>query len=249
MALVIAIVTCLIGQAAPPLMNTGRPDRLISLSAHLGEGIYTVRQNYSKAYENVTSFKLSPGNRFAVGAEAVLHVRNFFGVGTSFDFAVNNYNFSMTRLYGANAESVANISTMYSDNRVYTIDIPVFLRFTFDLATSRNVKWINEIGAFLTRGIGGKTKITTYGALATQFGEIHMNHGKFDNPYYDNEDGIVNTIERNDAGMHIATGITVDKIEVKCTFHAGLKNIALNYGLLNTKLYTMSFELNAGYIF
>ena len=215
----------------------------------MGDGFFTVRQNYAKQLSNVTSFNLTPGNTFAFGAEALLNVRNFFAIGTGLDFSVNNYDFNLTMLDNSEWASAMNLNTLYADNRFYSLDIPVFMRFSVDLSEERKVRWINEVGAYLSYGVGGHTNISTYRSTINPLGQLQVSHGEYKNSYFNDEQGIINEVDRTDGGFHLATGITVSRFVFKCTFHAGMRNLARNFGVLNTKLYNMSVLFKAGYQF
>ncbi len=247
--LLVTLLGCLSQASAQPMLDTSRPARLLNLDVHVGDGVFTVRQNYARQLVNVTSFTLTPGNTFAIGAEALLNVRNFFGIGTGLDFAVNNYDFNATMLDDGQNGTMANLNTLYSDNRFYTIDIPIYMRFSFDLSHDRRIRWINEAGAYIRYGVGGRTDISTYRSSINPLGQLQVTYANYHNSYFDDDSGIINKICRSDAGFHLATGLTFNRFMIKGVFHAGLRNIARNFGVLDTKVHTMSMIFKAGYIF
>lgn len=235
--------------ASTPILDTSQPEKLLNIDIHVGDGFFTVRQNYARQLDNVTSFTLTPGNTFAFGAEALLNVRKFFGIGTGIDLSVNNYSFNATMLDDGGNGNMANLNTIYSDNRFYSLDIPVYVRFTFDLSKNRPIRWVNEAGAYLSYGVGGHTDISTYRSSINPLGQLQVTHANYNKSYFDDNSGIINKVSHSDAGFHLATGLTFGRFMIKSVFHAGLRNLARNFGVLDTRLYNMSVVFKAGYIF
>ena len=136
-----------------PFFDSGRPDHFIEIDIHAGDGVSTVRQNYGSAIPSVSDFVLTPANRVVMGARAILPIRNYFAVGTAIDFTINNYYWSMTLL----ERSQGTLSTLYSRNHYNTIDVPLYLQWSFNLGDK--VKWRTKTGMYISFGVGGHTKI------------------------------------------------------------------------------------------
>jgi len=229
------------------LIDTRPAKRLLTVGVHVGDGVSTVRQNYATEIGSVASFVLTPGNVFDVGATAVLNVREFFGIGTGFDFTISNYDFNLTMLDVDGSNGTLN--TLYSDNRYYSLDIPVYLRFAFNLAEDR-VKLTSEVGAYLGLGVGGRTDTSTYRSSTNALGQSQVTHATYHNDYFDDPGGIINRIDKTDFGLHLAAGLVFRRhFALNAVFHVGMRDIARNFGVYNTTLRNMNLIFKAGYLF
>lgn len=228
-------------------IDTRPAQRLLTIGAHVGDGVSTVRQNYASEIGSVASFVLTPGNVFDVGATAVLNVREFFGIGTGVDFTISNYDFNLTMLDVDGANGTLN--TLYSDNRYYSLDIPVYLRFAFNIAGDR-VRWTSELGTYLGFGFGGRTNTSTYRSSTNALGQSQVTHSTYNNDYFDDNGGIINRIDKTDFGLHVAMGLVFRRhFALNAVFHVGMRDLARNFGVYNTELRNMNLIFKAGYFF
>lgn len=227
-------------------MDTSRPDRFINIGVHVGDGLSTVRQNYATQIGSVASFTLTPGNVFDLGATAILNVRDFFGIGTGLDFTVSNYDYNLTMIDAG--EQNGTLNTLYSDNRFYSLDIPLYLRFAFNLGT--RVRWTWELGSYINLGLGGHTDVSTYRSSTNALGQSQVTNSKFHNKYFNDDNGIINRIATTDTGLHLATGLVYKRhFTLNAVLHVGFRDLARNFGVYKTELYNLNLIFKAGYLF
>ena len=230
--------------ASVPFMDTSRPTKTVELDVHVGEGMSTIMQNYGDAIPDVGDFTLTPGSLTALGFGAELPIRNYLAVGTGLDFAINNYYYSMTILH----PEAGTLNTLYTRNHFYNIDIPLYMSLRFNLGN--RVRWHNEIGAYISIGAGGKSKTKAYTSSTNQIGQSQVTETSYERDYFNADDPIINAVRSTDWGLHLATGIVVNRhIMLKCVMHAGVHNLAKNFGVLNVKNRTLNVVFKAGYVF
>ena len=220
--------------------------RLISAGIHVSDGITTIRQNYTSQIGSVGSFTLTPGNSFAVGVSAVMNINSFIGIGTGLDFSINNYYYSLTLL---NENGISGtLTSMYSSNRYTSIDIPVYAQFSFNIGSS--VRWVNRLGIFYSRGLGGYTDNSTYRSATNELGQSFVYHSTHNTDYFNAEDGLINRIINYDYGLHVATGLSIaDHYYIGVQVNTGMKNVAKNFGVFDTKVRTLGALVKIGYVF
>lgn len=227
-----------------PFFDTGRPDHLIELDVHVGDGMSLVSQNYASAIPSVSDFVLTPANRVMVGARAILPIRNFLAVGTAIDLAVNNYYWSMTLL----ERSQGTLSTLYSRNRYTTIEVPVYLQWSFNLGDK--VKWRTKTGMYISFGVGGHTNIDETTSSTNALGQSQVTETAYRDNYFNDKDPVINTFRSTDMGVYLATGLLVcDHWVVDASLNAGVTQLARNFGVLDISGRTLNFAISLGYQF
>ena len=231
------------GQDAP-FVDFSRPDRVVEIGLHVGEGASTITQNYATAIPDVADFSLTPGSMTTFGASAELPVRNFFAIGTGLDFAINNFYYSMTILH----PSEGTLNSLYTRNHFYTLEVPLYLGFRFNLGS--HVKWNSEIGGYLSFGAGGKTRTRAYTSSTNSLGQSQVTQTNYERNYFNDDNPIINGVTGTDWGLHLGTGILVNRHwSVKAVMHAGARDLAKNYGVLGISTHTLNVVFKAGYIF
>ncbi|MGM9864917.1 MAG: outer membrane beta-barrel protein [Muribaculaceae bacterium] len=227
-----------------PFFDSGRPDHFIEIDIHAGDGVSTVRQNYGSAIPSVSDFVLTPANRVVMGARAILPIRNYFAVGTAIDFTINNYYWSMTLL----ERSQGTLSTLYSRNHYNTIDVPLYLQWSFNLGDK--VKWRTKTGMYISFGVGGHTKINETTSSTNSLGQSQVAENSYRDKYYDDEDPVVNTFAKTDMGVVIGTGILVNRHwAIDLDMHTGFTQLARNFGVLDISGRTLNVTFTVGYQF
>ena len=229
---------------AAPFFDTARPDHFIEIDIHAGDGVSTVRQNYASAIPSVSDFVLTPANRVMMGARAIIPIRNFVAVGTALDFTINNYYWSMAlleRLQGT-------LSTLYSRNHYTTLEVPLYLQWTFNLG--EKVKWRTKTGMYISFGVGGHTKINETTSSANSLGQSQVTENFYRDKYYNAEDPVVNTFDRTDMGLYLGTGILVNSHwAVDVAMNTGFSQLARNFGVLDITGRTLNVTFTVGYQF
>lgn len=217
---------------------------MVDLGVHVGEGARTILQNYATEIGGIADFSLTPGSMTSFGATAELPIRRYLAVGTGLDFTINNYYYSMTVLEA----DQGTLNTIYSRNHFYTLDIPVYLSFRFNLGT--RVRWHNEIGGFIALGCGGKTRTKAYASSTNSLGQSQVTEMSYSRDYFSDDDAIINGITNTDWGLHLATGVAVhDHWQVKCVFRVGARDLAKNFGVLGISNHSLSVAFRIGYLF
>lgn len=229
-----------------PFVSHARPSRLVSFGVHVADGVASIRQNYPDQIGSVGSFTLTPGNSFAIGATAVLNIREFIGIGTSLDFSINNYYYDLTVL---NANGTAGtLTSLYSKNRFTTFEIPLFVQLSMNI--SRQVKWENRLGLYMSFGAGGYTDNTTFRSSTNELGQSQVNRHDYRTDYYKADDGLINRLSDTDYGLHVSTGLVIyEHYTLGADLNVGLHNIASNFGVYDTSVRTLTARVRIGYKF
>ena len=231
--------------ASADFVDTDSPEAYIpSVELHGGVGVSTVFQNYRSEIDGCSDFFLTPGCQGIVGATVELPVRNFFSVGTGLDFAFSRYTWSMTVVDA----SKGTLTSIYSRNNYTSIDIPVYMSFKFNLGT--RVRWVNELGFYLSQGIGGTSKYKAYVSSTNSLGQSQVTSNELERKYYKDSDPLINGVNRTDYGLHLATGMLFNgHWSVKAVMRSGFCDMARNHGVLDVRLRNFSASLRLGYCF
>lgn len=243
-ALFIAAIAQSFAQSTP-FVDHSRPDKFIEIGLHVGEGVSSLIQNYGKEVPGLAEFNLTPGNMNTFGMSVVMPIRNYLGIGTGIDAAIYNNHWSMTVL---NAEA-STLNNLYTRNHYYALEFPVFMNLNFNLG--EKVMWTNEIGAYLSLGLGnGSSKTKAFASSTNALGQSQVTEINYNRKYYKEDEPIINGVTTTDYGMHLATGLRFYKhFSLRAVFHVGARNLAINYGVLNIKNHNLNLAFKAGYIF
>lgn len=226
-------------------IDLNRPDKFIEVGLHVGEGVSTILQNYSKQVPGVAEFNLTPGNMNTFGTSVVIPLRNFFALGTGLDFAIYNHNWSMTLLDA----SSSTLNTLYTRNHYYALEVPVSLNTRFNLGA--NARWTNELGMYMSFAIGhGSSKTNAYASSTNSLGQSQVTETRYERRYFKDDEPIINGVTTTDYGLHVATGLELYRhFSLKAVFHVGFRNLAVNYGVLDITNRNINLAFKAGYIF
>ncbi len=240
---VAAIITT-IAQSTPFVDHT-RPDKFIEVGLHVGDGVSSVLQNYGKEVPGLAEFNFTPGNMNSFGVSVVMPIRNYLGIGTGIDAAIYNNHWSMTVL---DAEA-STLNNLYTRNHYYALEVPMFLALNFNLG--QKVLWTNEIGAYMSFGLGnGSSKTKAFASSTNSLGQSQVTEISYNRKYYKDDEPIINGVTTTDYGLHLATGLRFYKhFSLKAVFHVGARNLAINYGVLDIKNHNLTLAFKAGYIF
>lgn len=230
--------------AKVPFMDTSRPTKIVEAGVNVGVGASSMIQNYRTVIPGLSDFTFTPGVMVSFGADVKLPIRNYLAVGTALNFNINNYFWTMTIL-DPQAGTLNNLS---SRHHFYDLDIPIYLDLRFNI--SRNVRWENEIGWYLSVGLGGKTRTRSYSSSTNSLGQSQVTETYYKRDYYNDKGAIVNGISSTDWGLHLATGLTVSRhLSIKAVMHAGARDVSRNFGVLNIHNHTLNASFKVGYIF
>lgn len=242
---VITVLTAVVPvRAEVPFVDTAQPEKVVELGFHVGDGVATIRQNYSSQVPSVSDFVLTPGNRFEMGVDAVMPIRNFFAIGTAVNLGFNNYYWTMTML----DRSAGTLTTLYSRNNFTNLTIPAFLRFRFNLGT--RVTWESDLGAYISFGMGGTSKFKETASSTNSLGQSQVTETQFRNKYFNEKTPVVNTVTGTDWGLMLGTGFMYNRHwALRCALLVGARDIAKNMGVFNIEIHNLSATVSLGYNF
>lgn len=231
--------------AKAPFVDTSKPASYVPrVDVHAGVGVSTILQNYSKQIESCADFFLTPGCQTVMGVKVELPIRKFFHVGTGLDYAISNYNWSMTVVDAQ--QGIVN--TLYNRNNYHAIEIPVYMSFRFTLGAK--AIWNNELGFYLSQGVSGKSKYKAYISSTNDLGQSQVTSSSYERKYYKDPDPVINGFSRTDYGFHIATGLIFrDHWSLNAVLRTGLCDMARNMGVLDINVHNLSMTFRLGYMF
>jgi hypothetical protein len=226
-------------------VDRGKPDHLVEVGLHIGDGVSTILQNYAKQVPGLAEFNIAPCNMNTFGASVELPFRNYLSLGTGLDFTISNYHWSMTLLDA----SSNTLNSLYTNNHFYAVNVPVFISPRFNLG--ENVMWTSEIGGYMSFAVGnGTSKTHAYASSTNSLGQSQVTEMLYERKYFKDDEPIINGVTTTDYGLHLATGMRFYKhFSLKAVFQVGVRNLAINYGVLDITNRNISLAFKAGYIF
>jgi hypothetical protein len=242
----LALATAILpASAQSQFIDRSRPSHVVEIGLHVGEGISTILQNYSKNVPGLTDYNLTPGNMNSFGASVELPFRNFIALGTGLEATINNNHWSMTLLDA----TAGTQNTLYTRNHFYAVEVPIYLQTRFNVSGS--VRWVNELGMYLSYGIGnGSSKTHAYASSTNSLGQSQVTEMIYNRKYFKDDEPIINGVTTTDYGLHLATGLRFfDHVSLKAVFHVGFRNLAINYGVLDITNRNINLAFKVGYIF
>lgn len=228
---------------AQKFLDTSRPAKFTPrVNVYAGGGLSTISQNYDSEIAGVSDFMLSPGARITLGAEAQMWIRNYLGVGCAVDLSTNHYNWSLSILH----TSQAALNTIYNRNTYNTVEIPLYLSLRFNVYN--HLRWYNQLGLFFNHGISGTSKYQYHSSSTNSLGQSQVSSTHYKRDYYHDPDAIINGFNRTDIGLHLKTELEFSQrftfsLQLRC----GLRNTALNYGVLDVRTHNFSATALIGY--
>lgn len=229
----------------PAFLDTSRPASIKpEFTVHVGVGASTITQNYSDQIEGCTEFFLTPGCRTAFGATAGIPIRDWLSINTGIDIAINNFNYSMTIVDAPNG----TLNSIYNRSHYSTLEIPLYVQFRFNLGSK--IRWINDLGGYISHGMGGSAKYHAYISSTNDLGQSQVTESRFSHKYYNAETPLIARTDRTDYGLHLATGLLYKRhFSLKCVLRAGFPNIAKNLDVLDISTHNVSATFLIGYTF
>lgn len=241
-ALVLSAVTSSAG--AEVFVDFSPASRFIEVDAHAIGGVGSVLQNYKKEFPQIQNLNVNLGESLGLGFRAVFGIRGFLGLGTALDVTTNKYNIDMAILGSDNA----SMSAVFIDNRTYTVNIPVFVSFRFNV--DRSVRWSVDAGMYYAYGLGGRQKQRIYRADVNAMDELVPQLVDVSTDYYHSRATFINGFNRGDLGFHLATYINFGPhLVVGAKYQIGVKNISRNIGVVNPSIHNQYFQGIVGYRF
>lgn len=227
---------------SPAFIDYGKPSSFIDIDAHLMFGGSYVTNNYTSCYKEVSDINSTMGFAYGIGAGVKFNFSNFIGLGTQFNYLHNKNKMDMA----VTREGAPNVSNVFIRNTYRYVDIPVYMSFTFNLAS--RVKWNADGGVYFGFGTGGKQKATIYNAKVNDLGQLLTTTQHSKAGYFDDDKAFINSYRKFDMGLHIGTGLTFyDKITVSVASHIGLRNAAKSTGLVKPSAHNFNVFCSVGY--
>lgn len=245
-ALAAACATTLAAAAdGPAFVDHSKPARLLDFDLHALLGGSTVTQNYRACFPQISELAITMGTSTGLGATAHASFTNFISLGTEANFIYNTYRTDMA-VADDDATSIANVFTR---NRFYTLNFPVYVTFSFNLA--RTVVWGVDVGGYYTFGAGGTSKSTIYSARVNPLGQLITTVTGSNAGYYVDPDMFISSFLRGDYGVHIASSLMFSRcVKVGMRFQMGIKNVAAVYNAVTVpNIHNLSFFGNVAWCF
>ncbi len=230
--------------SGPEMVDRGRAEKFLDIDVHLLAGGSYMTENYTTCYPDISDLNTSMRPAFGAGVGARFNIRNFIGLGTEINFTSNGFNMDMA-VIGSGGQSVSNV---FQRNTYYKVDFPVYVTFLFNLSDA--VRWNVDSGLYYGYGIAGKQKSTIYDTRSNELGQLMMSVTQYDADFYKDHRAFINSYDRGDIGLHLATGLTFSgHLRVGIRAHIGMSNLANSIGLVRPDSHTMDFMATVGWQF
>lgn len=227
---------------SPTFIDYGKPKSFIAIDAHILFGGSYVTNNYTDCYSEITDINSTMGFAYGVGATVKFNFSNFIGLGTQFNYLLNKNKMDMA----VTRDGAPNVSNVFIRNSYRYIDIPVYMSFTFNLAS--RIQWLAEGGIYFAYGTGGKQTSTIYNAKVNDLGQLISNTQTHKAGYFDDSKAFINSYDKSDFGLHIGTGLSFyDKISINVFTHIGLSNAAKSTGIVKPSAHNFNVFCSVGY--
>jgi hypothetical protein len=227
---------------SPAFIDYGRASNFIDIDAHLMFGGSYVTNNYSSCYKEVSDINSTMGFAYGIGATVKFNFSNFIGLGTQFNYLLNKNKMDLV----VTQQGAPNVSNVFIRNSYRYVDIPIYLSFTFNLASQ--VKWNADGGLYLAFGTGGKQKTTIYNAKVNDLGQLLTTTQHLKAGYFDDDKAFINSYEKFDMGLHLGTGLTFyNRISLNVFTHIGCRNAANSSGLVKPSAHNFNVFCSVGY--
>ena len=228
------------GQAhAFDLLNTARPDKVISVGIRAGFNSSNLTNNYKDKYPSVISMNQHWRNGFSLGAVVDLNLAGFFTIqpGVVVSTRKNSYDIVVDR---------TEMFELYrgSQNCKY-FTVPVLA--SFRMGVQELVQLQLDLGPYFAWGFGGKNKYTQYTYQTDEAAGImvpKVYHEK--SPYFGNS-GLA---KRYDYGIKTGVGVLAfGKIYLGAHFMYGFRNALQHVPLSDkpVKGHNKRWEFTVGY--
>lgn len=238
----IAMPTAL--HAGDSLVSYAPATKLIETQVHLLGGGSSITQNYRNTFPNIQNQNVNMGTSWGVGAKAVFGIKEYLGFGTAIDFMLNHYNIDMAII----ADDNTSMSALFVNSHNYTVNIPVFISFRFNVA--RKVRWNVDGGMFYTFGFGGQQKQLIYRAEINSMDELVPELERVTTDYYHSPRTLFNVFNRGDLGLHLGTSLDFGPhLSVGAQAQYGLKNQARSNGVYKPSVHNFAIHALIGYRF
>lgn len=251
--LFISLILSLLAFAASPLQARQTADdfvdfspaqKLLRVQVQALAGGATITQNYKKVFPAITNQNINMGNSWGIGAKAIFGIREYLGFGTAANLFINNYNIDMAII----GDDRLSMSAAFINNRNFTVNIPVFINFRFNVAKS--VAWNIETGLFYSYGFAGHQKQRIYRAEINSMDEFIPELESIRTDYYKSPRTLFNSFRRSDIGIHIGTSLDFGPhLNVGVQSQVGFKNASISTGVANPSIHNISMHALIGYRF
>lgn len=225
-------------------MDFSRAKKMLEVDVHAMGGISSVFQNYKSHFPQIQNLNVNLGESVGAGFRAVFGLRGYLGFGTALDITTNSYNIDMAVIGNDNA----SMSAVFLDNRTYTVNVPVFVSFRFNV--DKSVRWSVDAGMYYSYGFAGKQKQRIYRAEINAMDELVPQVELTKTDYYHSPATFINGYNRGDLGVHIATYINFGPhLVVGARYQIGCKNSSRALGVINPSIHNQYFHGVVGYRF
>lgn len=235
-----------VAASAQRFFDPGPADKFLRLEVHGLAGGSTILQNYAGSFDEITSYDQHMGFSGGAGAVATFGLRDWLGLATEFNFLASNSS-ATVMMAGQPATPYAAVTLK---NRYYTINIPVYVKINFNLAT--RVRWNLIGGIYYSLGLAGHQTQNVYTSYVNSLGQLINIHETLKPDYYRSSGAFINSSLRADWGIIFGTGIEASS-RVSVGFRAliGLRNMAYitDSGTTRPSVHNTALYATLGYLF
>lgn len=219
----IVLIAATIAQSASAqdFFDKGPATQFISFDVHGLMGTSTITQNYESKFDEISSYSQHPGLSVGAGVGATLGFKNWLGLTTEFNLVANNS--SATVMIAGKGDNP--YAAMTIRNRYYVIDVPTYIKVSFNL--SQDIRWNLIGGVYYSLGYAGCQKQNIYSSYLNDLGQLININQQIKPDYYHSKNGFINSSMRSDIGVIFGSGFDLGtRITVGFRGEFGLKNVA-----------------------
>lgn len=229
-----------------PSQGQNRPTAIggsfLDLKVHALVGGSYMTNNYKSCYPQISDINTSIGAAGGIGAMARFNLRSYLGLATEVNLTRDYFKLDMA-VVGSDGRSVSNV---YERNVCYRLDFPVYMTFLVNLGS--HVRWNIDAGLYYSYGLGGHQKSRIYDVRSNDLGQLMMTVTPLKADFYNDARAFINSYKRDDIGLHIATGLTINShLHIGGRLHVGFTNASYTSGLVRPSCHNVDFMVSLGW--
>lgn len=209
--------------AHTPLIDGGKPDKLLTIGLRAGMTTSNISDNATSWLPQIAQYNVFWRSGICVGMTANLALNNFFSIKTGCNFQSRSYDVTAMA-----AESKAqSMNSSYTHSRYYYINVPIMLCATLNLGESARLSC--DLGVYFAHGLGGTCSRTSFYYRGSDTGDNFFGTNYHKNDYFGYNPEELMSVKRPDIGIVMGVELTVLKHYcVGAHYEAGVKNVAMN---------------------
>ena len=245
LTLLIATLLPVPSSAQRRIIDTSKPDKILTVGARIGLNSSGMDNNYLSLLSDMiqNNFYWRMGGQ--IGGVVDLHFRKFFALETGVFWELRNYECALM-----SANYVDDyMGSMFVHSRANYLNFPVVASFRLNIIPQS--VWHFDLGIYYAYGLSGKKKTHQYYAFSDENGQLIFDQQIDKTNYFKAQAKDFLAVGHSDFGLRIGTGITfLGHYFFGVYYQRGLKNIAKNIeGAAKVKLNNVNWHVNIGYNF